>query len=60
MTIHLYNGGPEVCFAAVDFTEERNFDFLKICHFVDGPAFRRLFLGDKQLENVLFCDSCYK
>lgn len=46
MTIHLYTGGPEVCFAAVDFTEDRSFDLFKIFHFIDGPAFRRLFLGE--------------
>ena len=46
MSVHLYNGSPEVCFIAVNFTEERDFDFLKICYFVDGCTFRHLFLGE--------------
>ena len=60
MTIHLYSGGPEVYFMAVDFTKERNFDFYKICHFVDGPVFRRLFLGETNSFKMSSCDSCYK
>ena len=60
MTVHLYNGSPEVCFTAANFTEERDFDFFKICYFVDGCTFRRLFLGETNSKNVLFCDSCYK
>ena len=50
MTIHHYNGGPEVCFTAVDFTEE--WDFFKICYFVDRSTFRQMFLGE---TNSLKC-----
>ena len=61
MAIHLHNSGPEFCFVDVDFTEERNFDLLKIGYFVDGPTLYCLFFRrDKQLESDLFCDSCYR